>query len=44
MDVVSLDLIENWDSGIEIHSCIRDIDSVSQLDYFKYQGLKLMIN
>jgi hypothetical protein len=43
MDVVSLDLIENWDSGIEIYSSIKEIDSNSQLDYFKYQGLKLMI-
>jgi len=44
MYVVSLDLIENWDSGIEIYSCIKEIDSISQLDYFKYQGNKLMMD
>jgi hypothetical protein len=44
IDVVSLNEIEKWETGIEIHSSISEIDSMSQLEYFKYQGNKLMMD
>jgi hypothetical protein len=44
IDVVSLNEIEKWETGIEIHSSISEIDSMSKLEYFKYQGNKLMMD
>jgi hypothetical protein len=41
-EVVNLSEITKLESGIEIHSCIKEIDSNSQLDYLKYLGLKLL--
>ncbi|MFY8022106.1 MAG: DUF4288 domain-containing protein [Bacteroidia bacterium] len=44
IEVVSLNEIEKWESGVELFSCTKELDSMSQLDYMKYQGLKLMMS